>query len=117
MWLRFQAHRAEARGERWRQGARAAGKGARKAASAAAVAEAEDEDVDEEVLAAVAEELPKIHVALCVQLKARPCSSRSRGAASSRQTAAVIPTVKMQVTHQHKPRGAHVHVIAGARTL
>jgi len=81
------------------------------------VAEAEDDDVDEEVLAAVAEELPKIHVALCVQLKARPCSSRSRGAALSRQKAALVPTVKMYVTQQHMPRGAHVHVITGARTL
>ena len=27
--------------------------------------------MDEEVLAAVAEELPKIHVSLCIQLKAR----------------------------------------------
>lgn len=49
------------------------GKGARKAAAAAAAgaAEADDEDVDEEVLTAVAEELPKIHVALCIQLKVK----------------------------------------------
>ncbi|KAK9832779.1 hypothetical protein WJX81_000319 [Elliptochloris bilobata] len=54
--------------------ARAGVKGARKAAAAASAAavtgaEAEEDDVDEEVLAAVAEELPKIHVALCIQLK------------------------------------------------
>ena len=64
------------------QGPRAAAKGARKAAVAAAAAasaatatDLDDEDVDDEVLAAVTEELPKMHVALCIQLKAR-CFSR-----------------------------------------
>ena len=60
------------------QGPRAAVKGARKAAAAAAAAasaaaatDPDDEDVGDEVLAAVTEELPKMHVALCIQLKAR----------------------------------------------
>ena len=58
------------------QGPRAAAKGARKAAAAAAASAAtstdlDDEVVDDEVLAAVTEELPKMHVALCIQLKAR----------------------------------------------
>ena len=95
MWLHLEVQRAKAGGGgRRRQGARAAGKGARKAASAAAVAEAEDEDVDEEVLAAVAEELPKIHVALCVQLKARAALQLE------------VQRSVIAVSRQHAPRNA-----------